>query len=385
MYSQSDKITAMYGDTDDVLIIGGGLAGLCNAICLRQAGVNVHLIEQKTFPAHKVCGEYISNETLPFLQSIQVNIAELGPARISRLMLSSPSGSSVNLPLDLGGFGVSRYSLDHFLYMHALQHGVRFSLNERVDSIMFHDDQFTVRLASGKYEKSKIVIAGYGKRSNLDKFLQRPFINKRSPYVGVKYHIKTDFPRDLIALHNFEGGYCGISAIENEQYCLCYLSERNNLKEAGSIEALEDIILKKNPHLKHILENSECLFDKPLVINEISFERKNPVEDHILMCGDAAGMITPLCGNGMAMAIHSAKILSDLIIRYYKNPDFERDHLEHYYKKEWLRLFSGRISRGRRIQQLFGRKTISNLSIHSLRLLPPVASMIVKSTHGKPF
>ncbi len=375
----------MYNDTDDILIIGGGLAGLCNAICLSQAGLNVHVIEQKTYPAHKVCGEYISNETLPFLQSIQINIAKLRPARISRLMLSSPSGSSVNLPLGLGGFGLSRYTLDHFLYMRALQYGVRFSLNERVDSIVFHDDRFTVQLASGRFEKSKIVIAGYGKRSNLDKFLQRPFISKRSPYVGVKYHIRTDFPRDLIALHNFEGGYCGISAIENGQYCLCYLSNRSNLKEAGSIEALEELILKKNPYLKHILENSEFLYDKPLVINEISFESKKPVENHLLMCGDAAGMITPLCGNGMAMAIHSAKLLSGLIIRYYRNPDFGRDHLEHYYQKEWNRLFASRISRGRRIQQLFGRKIISNLSIQSLRLLPPVANMIVKSTHGKPF
>ncbi len=375
----------MYNGTDDILIIGGGLAGLCNAICLSQAGLNVHVIEQKTYPAHKVCGEYISNETLPFLQSIQINIAELRPSRISRLMLSSPSGSSVSLPLGLGGFGLSRYTLDHFLYMHALQYGVRFSLNERVDSIVFHDDRFTVQLASGRFEKSKIVIAGYGKRSNLDKFLQRPFISKRSPYVGVKYHIRTDFPRDLIALHNFEGGYCGISAIENGQYCLCYLSNRNNLKEAGSIEALEELILKKNPYLKHILENSEFLYDKPLVINEISFESKKPVENHLLMCGDAAGMITPLCGNGMAMAIHSAKLLSGLIIRYYNNPDFGRDHLEHYYQKEWNRLFASRISRGRRIQQLFGRKTISNLTIQSLRFLPPVASMIVKSTHGKPF
>lgn len=372
-------------ETDDVLIIGGGLAGLCNAICLSQAGLNVHLIEQRKYPTHKVCGEYISNEVLPFLQSMQINVAELGPSRISRLMLSSPSGSSVSLPLSLGGFGLSRYTLDHFLYMHALQHGVRFSLNERVDSIHFQDDRFTVQLASGRYEKSRIVIASYGKRSNLDKFLQRPFIKKRSPYIGVKYHIRTDFPKDLIALHNFKGGYCGVSAIENDRYCLCYLSKRSNLKETGSIDDLEDKILKKNPYLKHIFVNSEFLFDKPLVINEVSFDCKQPVENHILMCGDSAGMITPLCGNGMAMAIHSAKILSGLIIRYYKNPDFGRDHLEYYYQKEWSRLFSGRITRGRHIQQLFGRKTVSNLSIQALKLLPPVANLIVKSTHGKPF
>ena len=65
------------------------------------------------------------------------------------------------------------------------------------------------------------------------------------------------------------------------------------------------------------------LFEKPEVINEITFEKQDPVSNHILMCGDAAGMITPLCGNGMAMAIHSAKILSGLIIEANSEARFE--------------------------------------------------------------
>ena len=372
-------------DQDDVIIAGGGLAGLCNAISLSRAGLKVHVIEQKSYPVHKVCGEYISNETLPFLQSLQINPDQLNPSKISKLLISSPSGSTIHLPLDLGGFGLSRYTLDHFLYKHALGLGARFTLNDRVEQIHFSDDQFYVRLASGNNYYSKMVIGSYGKRSNLDKFLKRPFMDKHSPYVGIKYHIRSDFPNDLIALHNFQGGYCGISAIENDRYCLCYLSERAKLREAGSIEELEDTVLKRNPYLRHVFDNSDFLYEKPLVINEVSFENKNPVQDHILMSGDAAGMITPLCGNGMAMAIHSAMILSELIIRYYKSAEFGREHLEHYYQKEWRRLFSGRISRGRYIQRLFGHELISDLSIQSLRFLPPLARMIVKSTRGKPF
>jgi len=38
-----------------------------------------------------------------------------------------------------------------------------------------------------------------------------------------------------------------------------------------------------------------------------------------LMIGDTAGLIHPLCGNGMAMAIHSAKIASELIGDFYAN------------------------------------------------------------------
>jgi len=51
--------------TVDVLIIGGGLAGLTSAIHLSKSGLKVSLIEKNEFPKHKVCGEYISNEVLP--------------------------------------------------------------------------------------------------------------------------------------------------------------------------------------------------------------------------------------------------------------------------------------------------------------------------------
>ena len=70
---------------------------------------------------------------------------------------------------------------------------------------------------------------------------------------------------------------------------------------------MERQVLLKNPHLKRIFSEADFVFGRPEVINEISFETKDPVENHILMAGDAAGMITPVCGNGMAIAIHSGK------------------------------------------------------------------------------
>ena len=62
--------------------------------------------------------------------------------------------------------------------------------------------------------------------------------------------------------------------------------------------------------LKSYFESSDFIFNKPLVISEINFNKKKLIEDFLIMCGDTAGLITPLCGNGMAMAIHSGKIIS---------------------------------------------------------------------------
>jgi hypothetical protein len=82
---------------------------------------------------------------------------------------------------------------------------------------------------------------------------------------------------------------------------------------------MERNILWKNPHLKQIFLEAEFLYDKPEVINEISFSPKKQIENHIIMIGDTAGLITPLCGNGMAMAIHGAKLISEIILENFEH------------------------------------------------------------------
>lgn len=372
----------------DIIIIGGGLAGLINAIQLSRSGLDVLLVERKRFPFHKVCGEYISNEVIPFLKEINCFPEAYEPANIVNFQLSSVSGKLFNSPLDLGGFGISRYTLDHYLYRKALDAGVSICLESHVEDLLFAEDQFKVDIRGGRKEYAKIVIGAFGKRSTLDNKLDRAFIKRKSPYIGVKYHIKTDFPNDLIALHNFKGGYCGISKVENAQdnrFNLCYLSHRHNLKTWGNIAEMEKQVLCQNPYLKNIWENADFIFSKPFVINEISFERKSAVENHILMSGDAAGMITPLCGNGMAMAIHSAKILSSLIIDHYKNGKLERERLEKKYTHIWEKRFSQRLWVGRNTQKLFGGIKASEIALSAAKLFPPMASFIMKKTHGVPF
>jgi flavin-dependent dehydrogenase len=103
------------------------------------------------------------------------------------------------------------------------------------------------------------------------------------------------------------------------------------------------------------------------------------------MSGDAAGMITPLCGNGMAMAIHSAKILSGLILRYYTKENFERVKLEREYEKEWKNIFEKRLAIGRKIQQMFGRELLTDFSIKLLKNSKMLSKWIVRQTHGEVF
>ena len=367
-----------------VIVVGGGISGLLTAIQLATAGIQCYVVEKKNYPFHRVCGEYISNETVPFLESRDLFPKQFNPPRIQRFQLSSVRGKNKILPLDLGGFGISRYTFDFFLYDKAKSLGVIFYLKEEVEKILFDHDRFFVKTLNRQLE-ADIVIGAFGKRSKVDIQLDRSFIQKRSPYVGVKYHIKTDHPNDLIALHNFEGGYCGISNVEDGKTNLCYLTHRENVRRFKSIKEMEEAVLFKNPFLKNIFTNSQFLFYKPETINEISFETKLPVEAHILMTGDAAGMITPLCGNGMAMAIHSAKVVSDLIVKYTKQKNFSRALLEQQYIDAWNKLFKKRLWFGRQVQKLFGNEWASNAAVNLAINIRPLTNMIIRGTHGDPF
>ena len=361
------------------------MAGLVNAIQLAEAGLSVLVIEKKAYPFHRVCGEYISNETVPFLKSIGAYPATLNPVPLRTFQLTSVSGRSSIMPLDLGGFGISRYAFDHFLYQRAQQAGAAFRLETQVQDISFRGDKFVVTLPRQEQQEARLVIGAYGKRSRLDKKLDRRFIEQRSPYIGVKYHQVTDFPDDRIALHNFEGGYCGLSRVEDGKYNLCYLGSRASLRRHGSLEAMERQVLWKNPHLKKVFQQSDFLLDRPEVINEISFAAKRPVVQHVLMSGDTAGLITPLCGNGMAMAIHSAKLLSALIVREYRPVGFDREVLERTYAREWKRRFATRLRVGRNVQRLFGRGWMSEVGVQLVKTFPGVSAQLMRRTHGEVF
>lgn len=366
-----------------VAIVGGGLAGLVSGIELAKKGVPCVLFEKRKFPFHRVCGEYISNETLPYLKSNGLYPREPDPPAITTFVLSSVRGQTATLPLDLGGFAVSRFRFDHLLFEKARSLGVEILENCEVTGARYEHDSFRIQTLQGQQE-ADVVIGAFGKRSKMDIYLDRAFIKKRSPYVGIKYHLRTAHPDRVVSLHNFSGGYCGVVNVEHGVTNVCYLVNRDVLQAYKNIAIMEKEVLFKNPLLREVLSAATPLFEGPLVINEISFETKSPVENHILMAGDSAGMITPLCGNGMGMAIHSAKILSDFVVDYCSG-NLTRDNMEDRYRKRWNHEFATRLRIGRTVQKLFGSHLMSATAISMIRHFRPLAELIMRQTHGRIF
>ncbi|HEY9364555.1 MAG TPA: NAD(P)/FAD-dependent oxidoreductase [Chitinophagaceae bacterium] len=372
----------------DAAIIGGGLAGLSLSIQLAKQGYKVLLMEKEVYPFHKVCGEYISLESWDFLETLGVPLSEMNLPIIHKLFISAPNGNYLEHMLPLGGFGISRFKIDAMLASIARNCGVHIYEQTKVNEVKMEKDSFTLECSAGKF-KSKLVAGAYGKRSNLDIRYKRKFItrrpNKLNHFIGVKYHIEIDHPADLIALHNFENGYCGISKVEENKYCLCYLTTAQNLNKCDKdISRLEKEILSQNPFLKTIFENAKFLNSTPHIISQVSFEKKTQVENHILMTGDAAGMITPLCGNGMSMALYAGKLLAGQMHAFLQNK-ISRTEMEENYKQAWKAAFKKRLFTGRIIQRLFGSTILSDWLISFVKPFPALVNKLISATHGNPF
>ncbi len=366
-----------------ICIVGGGLAGLTAAIDLRLKGFEVVLIEKQSYPNHKVCGEYISNEVKPYL--IRLGLSEVleTTTSISKLKLSHANGDLVEAQLPLGGIGVSRYYMDFSLYKHAKSLGVTI-IKDKALGFTSTKHKFHIQLSKHELAASYLLLA-HGKRSNLDKNLQREFIQKKTDWVGIKAHYKLDnFPDDEVQLHNFKGGYCGLSKTESNEVNCCYLVTDKMFKPYKNSTQFNAEVLSKNPHLSRFFKTAKPLFERDLAIAQISFSPKTQSQSDALYLGDAAGLIHPLCGNGMAMAIHSAKLASEAIFEAHQK-QFSLNQLTQNYKQSWQQHFKSRLLFGRLFQRALMNPKLTHFGLKSVQTFPSLLPSLIKLTHGQTF
>jgi flavin-dependent dehydrogenase len=365
----------------DIAILGGGLAGLTSAIHLKKQGFKVIVIEKNSYPKHKVCGEYISNEVWIYLNQIGVELESLQPAKIDTLHFSLKTGEEIQMKLPLGGFGISRFKLDYYLFKLAVSIGIEV-IQDTVHDVSYQSEIFTISTKNSTIN-AKVALGAFGKRSNLDVQLGRDFIKKKSNWVGIKAHYSVEFPKNIVGLYHFNGGYCGVSHVENNVVNICYLTNYKEFKKYKDIEEFQENSMKQNNQLKTIFENATLIMDKPLTISQIAFSKKETISNHILMIGDTAGLIHPLCGNGMAMAIHSAKLASDEVIKFL-NKKINRKELERDYTSNWNKHFKTRLAFGRILSILIKNEKLAAVALGIAIKFPIILRFTISKTHGKP-
>jgi flavin-dependent dehydrogenase len=195
----------------------------------------------------------------------------------------------------------------------------------------------------------------------------------RVNYVGVKYHVRVDRDSTQIEIHNFPGGYCGISNIEEGKSCLCYIVNSEKLiMAANSIPEMEKRFLFRNDKLKYIFEAAEFLNKSPVTISGINFNIKKPVNDGVFYLGDSAGSISPITGNGMSMALRSANFLASEFDNYFEGR-ISLSEINSLYKSFWSNQFESRIKFSRYLQKLSEYPMLTKGVIALFKSVPAIA------------
>jgi menaquinone-9 beta-reductase len=366
----------------DCIIIGGGLAGLSLSILLAKKNYQVLLLEKKSYPYHKVCGEYISMESWHFIERLGIPLSKMNLPKIDTLSMTASTGQSLQQSLDMGGFGISRFTLDHLLAQEAKRAGVTLLEN----TICFNykkvgHDLFQVE-TKVQHFIGKIVCASFGRHA-IGNFYKPA--RQTENWIGVKYHIKGNFKPNEIALHTFQHGYCGISKINDETFCLCYLAKASLLKKHNNqLADMEKEVLQKNPFLAAIFQQATFVFDKPITISNVTFSSKQPVFDDVFYLGDAAGSIAPLSGNGMSNALRASFLLHSQLDSFFKHP-ISFTELKKNYARVWKKTFHQRISASRIIQYFFCQPSITPRFISIMRMSETLRKFVIKQTHGERF
>ena len=363
----------------EIIIIGGGLAGLTAARELATSGREVTVFEKQVLPHHKVCGEYLSKEVVPYLEQSGISLKDAPD--IDRLVLSSSGGRILNCELPLGGIGISRYALDYRLFQAAEKAGARF-IWEAVDGVRFKGPNFEVTYR-GEVWQARHVIGSWGKRSALDRLQNRAFFSKSSPWMGIKMHYRAQYPKDQVGLYGFHGGYGGLSVTETGAVNFCYLIHKERFQKTPNLKSCTRSLLKEHPALHQVLDGAEPLFEKALGISNIYFGTKGLVSSHILMAGDAARLIHPLCGNGMAMAIQTGRLQAKVLNEYISAGETNRQLLESRFQRAWQKEFKTRLWVGARLQDVLTSPKGLNLGIRAGVKAPFLLKGVIRKTHGK--
>lgn len=372
-------------------IVGGGPAGSALAALLARAGRRPVLLERDRFPREKLCGEFLSMEAQDLLKRIGCldAVRALRPAAITGARFFSPSGRSIEIDLGAEALGLGRVALDETLFRHAQQCGASVfegasvtRMDESADGVLLEIEQ---SLLDGTRVKRLLradrVVAAYGRRSGLDRPLDRGFLRLRSPFVGYKRRhaflpgagaVAAEL-RGTVEIHLFDGGYCGVSVVDGGAVNICLLAEERVFAAAGRdpIARLARLSPSLRGRMSALRPDGE-----PLAAARLTFTAKEPSSGSILFIGDAAAMIAPLCGDGQAMALESAVLLAELMSRA------GGDELPRLWDDLWRRRFASRLRVGRWLQALLMRPNAAEAVIRVLKPWPSLAAPLLARTRG---
>ncbi|HEX8713171.1 MAG TPA: FAD-dependent oxidoreductase [Terracidiphilus sp.] len=295
---------------DEVFVIGGGVAGCAAAIALSRKGRSVTLIERELTPRHKVCGEFLSGEALEDLQALGIDVTALGAVPIDYVRLAA-ARRAAEAQLPFPAASLTRKTLDTALLSEAMAVGVRVERGRSVqglsrtasgmwqatldDGTVF--EASTAFLATGKHD-----LRGHARPKDPQRWIAFKMYYRLAPAQAAELTRASE-------LMLYPGGYGGIQPAEGGIANLCWVVQQRYLARVG--HRWESFLAKMQqdcPHLAMRLAGAEPLLEKPVAITHIPYGHiRRTTEEGLYCIGDQAAVIPSFTGDGISIALHTAR------------------------------------------------------------------------------
>lgn len=296
----------------DLIVIGGGPAGTSAAITCARSGARVLLLERGRFPRHKVCGEFVSAESLDLL----ANLLVAKHARLSSDSVRIPGarifldGRTLETPVDPPAAGISRLDLDAALWESAEGAGVDGRQQVTAQSIS-GTGPFQVKTSLGEFEGRALMNAS-GRWSNLHSAPPPSDVK----WLGLKGHFSESSAPASVDLYFFDGGYCGVQPVD-----LTDGVERSGRVNACAMVRADVAGTLSQVFLRHPeLQERSCGWkplSDPVSTSPLVFRQPQPERDGILMVGDAAAFVDPFIGDGISLGLRSGRLAGESLLPFF--------------------------------------------------------------------
>lgn len=358
------------------LVVGGGLAGPAAAIWLARAGQPVTLWDRERIPAHKICGEFLSWEAQTWLAALGIDLDRLGAVSIDRVRLVTAGRTAVG-KLGFVARSVTRRALDAAMLEAAAAAGAvverGITVREVLGDGMVVAPHATVRpdtlfVATGKHNLRGVGRDGAGTLNH---------------QLGFKAYFRlAPAQREQLSGHVelilFEGGYAGLQMVERDAANLCFLVAPERWKRlGGDFPALLADLSAEVPHLAAPLAGAVPLLDRPLAISGVPYGylHRPDAAEHGWRLGDQAAVIPSFTGDGMSLALHSARLATTALLTGAGQGTYYR----------WLaRDAGGAVARATWLQRMSERDELRNRAAALLSAAPMLLGLGARWTRLSP-
>jgi len=357
----------------DMIVVGAGPAGSACAVVAARAGAKVLLLEKDRFPRHKVCGEFVSPESLQLLAWLLEGEGFLDRPEISHARVFS-AGARSSLPMVPAARSIPRFDLDAALLHAARRAGAKTGENAGVRQIepcqVESGEPFRVKTAETALT-ARAVVNATGRWSELTEHSPG---KKSHRWIGLKGHFYEAGPPRSVDLYIFDGGYCGVQPVSENAINACAMVR------ADAARSLQEVF-SRQPELWQRSRDWEPLFPA-ITTSPLYFRRPQTDSRGMLLAGDAAAFIDPFAGDGISLALHSGSLAAKSLVPFFQGAD-SLEHARTRYHTAYMKQFAPAFRNAARVRMMFSASSPVRSLLVRLAGLPPFARALVRGTRTR--